>query len=54
MRKTKFKVMTGYGISNGPTYRRVYEDDNGKKYIRTKDGYVYIEDKPCIRYLLED
>lgn len=54
MKRTEFKVVVSYGISHGATYRRVYEDENGQKYIRENGSYKCIEDLPCIRYLVRN
>lgn len=54
MKRTEYKVMTSYGISNGPTYRRLYVDENGQRYIKTKDGYQCIEGTKCLDYMFKE
>ena len=51
MKKTEYKVMVSYGISTGPKYRRVWEDENGRRYIRESGKYKDIENLPCAKYL---
>lgn len=53
MKKTKYKALTSYSMSN-VTYKRVYVDDNGKRFIKTKDGYKCIEGTECVNNMIED
>lgn len=54
MKKTEYKVMTNYGITHGATYRRVYEDEKGNRYIRENGEYKCIEGMPCMEYMIKD
>lgn len=54
MKRTEYKVMTGYGITHGATYRRVYEDEKGNRYIRENGKYKCIEGLPCMEYMTRD
>lgn len=54
MKKTEYKVMTSYGISNGATYRRLYTDDDDKRYIKTKEGYQCVEGTKCLDYIFRE
>ena len=52
MKKTKYKVYASWGGSTG--WKRVYTDENGKRYIRGKYGYKCIEGTPCLFPLVAD
>ena len=55
MRKTTKSVMIEYSMNGSMSkFRRVYEDENGKYYIKNKDGYKCINDLPCMNYIIED
>ena len=56
-KKTKYTTMVSDGASKNVTsssWKRVYEDEAGKKYIKIKDGYSCIENTPAIKYLTID
>ena len=54
MKKTEYKVITSYSQSCATTYKRVYVDCNGQRYIKVKDGYKCIEGTPCVTYMFKD
>ena len=43
MKRTEYKVTTLWSMER-VEHRRVYEDEDGKRYIRTKNGYECIEE----------
>lgn len=47
MRRTEYITMTKWSISNACEYRRVYQDEDGKHYIKKKGDYLCIDDLPC-------
>lgn len=55
MKKTTFKVISSYSLTgNTLATKRVYVDESGLRYIKTKDGYRCIENTPCLNYIIED
>lgn len=50
MKKTEFITLVSWSMTN-VVYRRVYVDEEGKRYIKEKGGYKCIENCPCIKYI---
>ena len=50
MKRTKYITLTRWSMEN-TTYQRVYEDNEGKFYIRTNGEYKCIENLPCRKYV---
>lgn len=53
MKKTEFVVMVSSGLINS-TFKRVYVDENGNRYIKDHGEYKCIENTPCINCLVKD
>ena len=50
MKKTEFITLVSWSMTR-VVYRRVYVDEEGKRYIKEKGSYKCIENCPCIKYL---
>lgn len=50
MRKTEYITLVSWSMTNC-VYRRVYADEEGKRYIKEHGEYKCIENLPCIKYL---
>lgn len=50
MEKTEYITMTSWSMTN-VVHRRVYADEDGKRYIKDHGEYKCIENTPCIKYL---
>lgn len=53
MKKTEYKVMVSAGVVKS-TWKRVYADETGKRYIKEKGEYKCIEGTPCIDLMEKD
>ncbi len=53
MKKTEYKVMVTSGLIKS-TWKRVYVDEEGKRYIKEKGTYKCIENTPCIDWIERD
>lgn len=52
MKRTDYKVLTNYSMgASRIKWNRVYEDSDGLRYIRSKEGYKCIENTPCLNYI---
>lgn len=48
MKKTDYIVHVGNtGKYGTPVYQRLYVDNENKKYVRQKKGYLCIDNLPC-------
>lgn len=53
MKKTEYTVMVTSGLIKS-TWKRVYADETGKRYIKEKGTYKCIENTPCINTMVKD
>jgi len=51
MKKTEYKTNVLFGYPNKKIWRRVYVDENGKRYVRNSTCFVCIEGTPCIEHI---
>lgn len=54
MKKTNYKTVTSYKCNGCPVIRCVYEDENGKKYIKVEGQFKCIENTPCAESLIKN
>jgi len=50
MKRTKYITITRWSMTS-TKYQRVYEDEEGKLYIRSNGEYKCIENLPCRNYI---
>ena len=54
MKKTAYTVITSYGASTATQYRRLYIDDDGKRYVKIKGEWKCVEGTKCLDWLIKD
>jgi hypothetical protein len=55
MKRTEYTVIAGFSQTTfKETWKRVYEDGEGKRYIREGGKYKCIEGTPCISTITRD
>ena len=55
MKRTEYTVIAGFSQTTfKETWKRVYTDSEGKRYIKEKGAYKCIENTPCISTITRD
>lgn len=54
MKKTEYTTMKSSSFCSGEVWRRVYIDEDGKRYIKDHGKYMCIENTPCIDFMVKD
>ena len=55
MKRTNYSTCTSYSMNGAyAKWQRVYVNEEGERFVKTKEGYKSIEGTPCIDWLLKD
>ena len=54
MKKTEYTTLVSNGFFKGEKWQRVYQDENGERYIKQNGEWKNIENTPCINNMVKD
>ena len=54
MKRTNYSVLAGSGFFTRETWKRVYVDADGNRYIKVNGEYKCIEGTKCLEYIVKD
>lgn len=54
MTKTEYTALVSSGFYKKEVFKRVYVDEQGKRYIKESNEYKCIENTQCVNFMVKD